>query len=454
MTDQPTLQPTFDIYVRHGGTWSFHNSYAGDQKDQVLAEAEILDQSQDNEGVRVMKTKDGSRSSRQDETLIWMSPWIAARKPKPRPKGNGSAAPGIEAVADGPSGPGAPSAGIEALAAGPSGAFVPSPSAAVAAAAATGARGGGGQPGRANAKQEVHFDRRDVKRLVNKSLLVLVLSILITAGITVGIPMSFSLLATFGLPHVAAPSFSATGVVAILILSFLALSFMFFKRGEFGFSRSAVVPEPQETEAAPRSRPATARRSDLTPSSASAGPAGSSTEFHERETEVIEEAVSGPTKAEARYTMMGFLEGAINAVKDSHPRLDSHGALGMSLIVGGASRSYCRSMRLGKSLELTFLRDLAGAIQADTKRADQFCAKFEGFLRNPDANAMVSAGEDAMTRFTENDPNPFNKLAESMGYWKEAGEKAQQRRQAKAVENNETGPDETEPAAAGTTVGN
>ena len=441
MTDQPTLQPTFDIYVRHGGTWSFHNSYAGDQKDQVLAEAEILDQSQDNEGVRVMKTKDGSRSSRQDETLIWMSPWIAARKPKPRPKGDAAAAPGIEALPAGPSGPPVPSSGIEALAAGPSGPMVPSPGAAVSAVSAARAGAAPGRPGGAgNGKQELHFERPDVKRLVNKSLFILVFSILITGGITIGIPMSFSLLASIGLPYVTPPSFSAGGIVGIFVISFLALSFMFFKRAEFGVSRTAATAKPPTTKAAAPLRPATPPRPNRAPSPASAGPAGRPTEAGDPAGEAVEEPVSGATKAEARYAMMGFLEGAINAVKDSHPRLDSHGALGMSLIVGGASRSYCRSMRLGKSLELTFMRDLARAIQVDTKRADQFCAKFEKFLANPDANAMVTAGEDAMIRFTENDPDAFNKLAESMGHWQQAAQKAKPQRQEATGENGDTAP--------------
>jgi hypothetical protein len=445
MSDQATPQPTFDVYVRHNNVWSLHNSHAGDQKAQAMTEAEALDQLQDNEGVRVMKTKDGSRSNRQDETLIWMSPWIAARKPKPKPKTSAAPSPGIEALADGPSSS-APSPGIEALADGPSSTMAPTPStlgpptpsAAVTAVSAATARAASAKLIQASEKQatELHFEPPNVKRLVNKFIFILILSIVITGAITIGIPMGFSFLASIGLPPLTPPSFSAGGASAIFVLVFMVLSFLMFKRNEFGISRTAAAPERPKTPAGAPPRPASARRPAAPRPSMAASTASADTP--DPRAEIDAPAGDAPTKAEARYTMMGFLEGAINSVKDSHPRLDSHGALGMSLIVGGASRSYCRSMRLGKNLELTFLRDLARAIQVDTKRADQFCAKFEGFLQNPDASAMVAAGEDAMVRFTENDPDAFNKLAESMGHWQQLRGKAKQPRRENPAANGNT----------------
>ena len=61
---------TFDIYVRQGSAWNFHSTFNSSQRSEAVAEAERIDGMPEFEGVRVMKTPDGSRNRRQDELLI------------------------------------------------------------------------------------------------------------------------------------------------------------------------------------------------------------------------------------------------------------------------------------------------------------------------------------------------------------------------------------------------
>ena len=386
---------TFDIYVRQGSTWNFHSTFDSTQRTEAVAEAERIDGMPEFEGVRVMKTPDGSRNRRQYELLIWMSPWLAAGAKKPRPKKQAS-----------PAANGA-AAGIEP-------AFSPSltPSLTPTTARVDAKKVIGKEATAAKATRELlkprqryHVEAPDVKRLVNKIILVCLTGVVVTVATAFMWPKLAPVLYGVGF------SFASTSIVptwvlfAIFFLTCLGLMPIVVKSGEI-----RVVRESPETETTRKKR-------------------SSVEEIMATGTESEEKATPTMKPEEMRRFMVAFLEKAIYAIKDQCPRLDAHDALGICLFIGGANQIFGKSQGLNQDQERAMLCELATAINTDRTKALKFCGSFNKHLLEPDSRTMIDAGQAAMTKFRAEDPEAFGRLPALVDSW-------QRKREAVAAADN------------------
>ncbi|MGB0670745.1 MAG: hypothetical protein ACPGNT_04560 [Rhodospirillales bacterium] len=421
---------SFDIYIRRDGSWSFHATFPIEEKAAALQSAESLDRAPDTDGIRVMQTVDGTQTKRSQEKLIWVSPWLKTGGPKP-PPAKMNAEPEVRTAASSESGRSHPDYGDAPP--------VPGGRAGVSSGKASSAGDShadapGGHPtapdssfkGQTEPAQQgpkvrkrVEFRPDNPGRIVNKLVLAVGISALISIVAIFGIPILQNALSGFGLSigQSDARSLGMPASLSIFLVLLVATLGLLFRSSDFGLR---VTEERVWEEEGKDTGPALAddglmdETAPALPASGSKLPPLPGAAPPEPEHVFISE-----TRAEQRFLMVRFMTGAIDAIKGEFPRLDTHTAFGLCLFIAAAADSFAANRSLSDSQRQALIREIIGALQTNAKRAETFCHDYPSYRSTPAYAALMAGGAEAMNSFlsTDRQDRAFQDLLGLMRSW-------------------------------------
>ncbi|MGB0683307.1 MAG: hypothetical protein ACPGOV_11390 [Magnetovibrionaceae bacterium] len=422
---------SFDVYARQGETWSFQGTYPLSEKATALSDADLLDQTPETNGVRVMQTIDGTQNHRDKEKLVWVSPWLKSGRPKPPPRKKAPPAPvepsSEKAEANRDNLGGSDFDPPPSSASGKAPAGLADPMAAVKQAAAVEVpdqdleedvdedlTAGRDQP---RTRKRVEFKPENPARIVNKLLLGIGIASIITVLVTFGMPHVSHLMASFGfsiMPE-GQRSLSGSTSLAIFMITLLLTCAGLFRANDFGLkvTEELVLPGDQTGP----------HHSHATPSpdavqSATPGAAPNASSVTASDPPPPAPPPDNESRAEQRYIIVRFMTGAIDAIKSDFPRLDHHTAFGLCLYIGGAVDSFAEQRGLPVDHAAVLMREIIGALQTNTERARSFCEGFAHYKTDPDYAELAKAGGVAMKLFLGADPGQaFQNLRPLMLTW-------------------------------------
>ncbi|MGB0670007.1 MAG: adenylate/guanylate cyclase domain-containing protein [Rhodospirillales bacterium] len=409
-------QETFDIYGKKGPRWSFVERFPAVEKDRALARAAELDRGPDYEAIRVMEVRFSARTGKALENLAWMSPSADRRFAPKKPTGprrvasaEGKVLAQVGGGADSAQGPGKREKAPARAGNGPVGTTAPT-------SAPT------------KATQPASAGRR--------------VAVLVPLALVVSLALGYGLIALLAKSGGVDPaslqrfSYLIMGGVALVAVA-LALTFALRGADLRGADLDGREAEPVTGSVAPL--PSTAS-SPLASASGFAGTdlSGPPSESGSLEDDIeslrrelghtlgdeAENGGSEPGEADAekvthdsRITMIRFLEGAIMAIKDQLPRLDSYNTFGINLFLAGSANAFANKLELAAMQRFVLMRGALETLGTKAENIQLFLEKYETYSAEPKNRVMVEAGGRAMARFLEGSDEAFAEFPRVMRTW-------------------------------------
>src|SRR6185312_12522425 len=124
-----------------------------------------------------------------------------------------------------------------------------------------------------------------------------------------------------------------------------------------------------------------------------------------------------PVEAEALQQFMGMVGGAVNVANRVQSPLSVMSRFGLNLYLAGACSTLGQAKKLGRTPQLTILRDGLQAAGTTRERAENFCAELPGYGKNPRYAGMIQAGGQAMSRQMAGQNDAIGDLAGLLTDW-------------------------------------
>lgn len=387
----------FDVYARNRGRWQRLKSFPEEEMETALRLAENADVEPDIDGVRMMEVRDYGGGRSPVELLAWISPHLS-NKMKRRP-----------AMRKRPQAPSAAAVGDEDRDA----------------ARARAARLADRDPNAPStssqpaAQQPVH-DRPARGAIAGRFALTLVLAAGLALAAMVPARLAASSLVSAGvLTSGAAPTATLLAVGVLFLIA--VMGFLPAIAGRGALRTLMTPPEPQ-----PVAR-----------SAASPTPAAPVPTFSDEDDDGAEDgddqaaldapppdaAAQAPAAADAglaedcRVAMMRFLEATLMAVKDDVPRMDQLTNFGLCLFLAGAGGRFGQSRGLTAMQTFVVIREAIEAVGTPAQRVERFAANLADYREDATYRTMITAGEDAMNRYLDDDEGAFLAVSETLRRW-------------------------------------
>lgn len=404
------MTPTrFDIYVRQDNRWRLKGSMAGEDKDFALAQGGTMDSGGEFQGVRIMAVTEYGKDRAPLETLAWISPHLsnvaAVTRQMKRQANTASQNVAAREVAD-------TNATAEMLSKGPS--ILP----------ATGRRETDtSSPFRTKSKPEL---ASQAQRLAGKIAVNTVISIAIAVvafvlisvltknfGSAVGMSSAFQGKAAFG----------AAGV-AFLIAAGVFLGKVY--RAHVA-EMPEITPERQrelrrESKRAldnskPRHLQDGSDKGQQPKQNRSLATVAAASRAEASEVPDDKPKPNGGLTQQMRRAMLEFLAKSLTAIAGEVPTVNRHVSFGLNLFISGAAERYAKHVSLSPMQGFVLVREMVEALGNSPDRVDAYCRQYSDYKSEERFGMMISAGNAVMTRYVEDDPDPFSDFADVIQMW-------------------------------------
>lgn len=404
------MTPTrFDIYVRQDNRWQLKGSMGGEDKDAALAQGASMDSEGEFQGVRIMAITEYGEGRAPLETLAWISPHLSNVAAVTRQMKRQASAASENVAAREVSVTSVPT---EMLSTKPN---IPS---------------GDGRrtkdatsPFRTKSAPE---PASQAQQLAGKIAINTVISIVIAVvafvlisivtknfGPALGVSASAQGSAVFG----------ATGLVFLISCGILL--------GKVYRAHVAELPE-MSTERRRQPRRDAQRNIDnprLTKSR------NESKENREQETasassktsvgpgtppEEIDNGKSKPAGGltqQMRRAMLEFLAKSLTAIAGEVPTVNRHVSFGLNLFISGAAERYAKHVSLSPMQGFVLVREMVEALGNPPDRVDAYCRQYGEYKSEERYSLMIAAGGAVMSRYVEDDADPFSEFADVIQMW-------------------------------------
>ncbi len=115
-----------------------------------------------------------------------------------------------------------------------------------------------------------------------------------------------------------------------------------------------------------------------------------------------------------KQTMMRFLQGALQNIKDHSSRLDKMSKFGLNLYLAGAGGQLAERQNVEGGQRKTLITEAIVAIGTKATMAGKFLNKIHVYEKDGKSKSMVDAGRSAMNHFMDGDENVFKELSKAL----------------------------------------
>lgn len=399
----------FDIYVRQDNRWQLKGSMAGEDKDSALAQGAKMDGGGEFQGVRIMAVTEYGEGRAPLETLAWISPHLSNVAAVTRQmKRQASAASENVAARDASAG-----AGKE-----PRPSLEPS--------SPTNSVGGRRQtdvtsPFRAKSPPDPGAQARQLAgKVVSKTVISIAIAIL--AFIIVSI-----LTKNFGTSLGMSAAYQGKVAFGIAGLVFLISASVLLGR----VYRAHVAELPKTTgdrrddvrrdvgRRADNPRPRAPRDSSVATPDTGNGSVGDTDSLSATPSDAQSEKPkpAGGLTQQMRRAMLEFLAKSLTAIAGEVPTVNRHVSFGLNLFISGAAERYAKHVALSPMQGFVLVREMVEALGNSPDRVDAYCRQYSEYKAEERYGLMIAAGSAVMSRYVEDDPDPFSDFADVIQMW-------------------------------------
>lgn len=404
------MTPTrFDIYVRQDNRWQLKGSMPGEDKDAALAKGASMDSSGEFQGVRLMAVTEYGEGRAPLETLAWISPHLsnvaAVTHQMKRQASAASQNVAARVVTEPNAGYGkrpkapstiAPSGRRETDATSPFKITTPAPASLA-------------------------------QQLAGKVAINTVISIVIAvvAFVVISI-LTKNFGAAMGMSATAQgkAAFGVSGIVFVIAAAFLL--------GKVYRAHVAALPEMTAERRAQLRRNPDRNLKNPRPRQSrdrAAEPQQQSQELQATERVSAAQAdvmstvpeenpkPAGGLTQKMRRAMLEFLAKSLAAIAGEVPTVNRHVSFGLNLFISGAAERYAKHVSLSPMQGFVLVREMVEALGNAPDRVDEYCRQYSDYKSEERYGLMIAAGNAVMSRYVEDDPDPFSDFADVIQMW-------------------------------------
>ena len=397
----------FDIYVRQDNRWQLKGSMPGEDRDSALAKGASMDAGGEFQGVRIMAVTEYGEGRAPLETLAWISPHLSSVASVTRQmKRQANAASENVAARDASAEAGKkPRPSLEP----------PSPSGSAVGRRETDAT----SPFRVNSPPDSSAQAR---QLAGKIASNTVISIAI--AILAFVLISF-LTKNFGTSLGMSVAYQGKVAIGAASLAFLISASVLLGR----VYRAHVAELPKATvdrrgdtrrdagRRADNPRPSATRDDSFAaPSSGAVAEVNTSSGTPNHSPTEKPKPAGGLTQ-QMRRAMLEFLAKSLTAIAGEVPTVNRHVSFGLNLFISGAAERYAKHVSLSPMQGFVLVREMVEALGNSPDRVDAYCRQYAEYKAEERYGLMIAAGGAVMSRYVEDDPDPFSDFADVIQMW-------------------------------------
>lgn len=402
------MTPTrFDIYVRQDNRWQLKGSMPGEDKDSALAKGASMDAGGEFQGVRIMAVTEYGEGRAPLETLAWISPHLSnvAAVTRQMKRQASTASENVAARNTSADPEQEPRPSLEP----------PRPSEAAAGRRQTDTT----SPFRAKSPPDPSAQARQLAgKVVTNTVISIAIAILAfivisilakNFGTSLGMSAAYQgkvALGTAGLAFI----FSAGVLLGRVYRAHVAElpKVTVDRRGDMrrDVGRRADNLRPR----APRDGAVPAPRTDALAEvdASSAIPSDAPTE---------KPKPAGGLTQQMRRAMLEFLAKSLTAIAGEVPTVNRHVSFGLNLFISGAAERYAKHVSLSPMQGFVLVREMVEALGNSPDRVDAYCRQYAEYKAEERYGLMIAAGSAVMSRYVEDDPDPFSDFADVIQMW-------------------------------------
>lgn len=403
------MTPTrFDIYVRQDNRWQLKGSMAGEDKDAALAQGSAMDDVGEFQGVRIMAVVEYGGGRAPLETLAWISPHLsnvaAVTRQMKRQASTASEKVAAREVSQAPTPAEMPSPSPKTLLSdGRRAVDITSPFRTKSAPEST-----------SSAQQLAGKIAIKTAMSIGIAVVAFVLVSILTknAGPAMGMSTSAQGKAVFG----------ATGLVFLIACAVML--------GKVYREHVAELPEMSAERRIQlrrdvqrkldNSRPRKLRDgSERNLETESASPSSKKSTKPKTLPEKDDEkpTPSGGLTQQMRRAMLEFLAKSLTAIAGEVPTVNRHVSFGLNLFISGAAERYAKHVSLSPMQGFVLVREMVETLGNSPDRVDAYCRQYGEYKSEERYGLMIAAGGAVMSRYVEDDPDPFSEFADVIKMW-------------------------------------
>ena len=405
------MTPTrFDIYVRQDNRWQLKGSMGGEDKDAALAQGASLDSDGEFQGVRIMAVTEYGEGRAPLETLAWISPHLSnvAAVTRQMKRQANAASENIAARET-------------------SEAPVPAEMRQTASSVDGRRTTNATSPFRTKPAPE---SASQAQRLAGKIAFntaisigiavvafVLISIVMKNLGPAMGMSASVQGNAAFGMTGLAFLVACWVLLGKVYRAHITALSEVPEKSAEQHSQRRRNTqrihqnPRPRQSREADEENPEKAPAPIPTAASASAG-IGTPPEAGDDKPKP-----AGGLTQQMRRAMLEFLAKSLTAIAGEVPTVNRHVSFGLNLFISGAAERYAKHVALSPMQGFVLVREMVEALGNPPDRVDAYCRQYGDYKSEERYGLMISAGGAVMSRYVEDDTDPFSDFADVIQMW-------------------------------------
>ena len=402
------MTPTrFDIYVRQDNRWQLKGSMPGEDKDSALAKGASMDAGGEFQGVRIMAVTEYGEGRAPLETLAWISPHLSNVAAVTRQmKRQASAASENVAARDASVDVGKePRPSLE------------SPS-------QQGSSVGRRQtdvtsPFRAKSPPDSSVQARQLagKIVTNTviSIAIAILAFILISILTKNLGPSLGI----SVAYQGKVAFASAGL-AFLISASVLLGRVY--RAHVAETSKTTVDRRDDIRRdvgrrADNPRPRAPRDGAVTAPSAGAAAKIDSSSATPSDAPTDKPKPAGGLTQQMRRAMLEFLAKSLTAIAGEVPTVNRHVSFGLNLFISGAAERYAKHVALSPMQGFVLVREMVEALGNSPDRVDAYCRQYAEYKAEERYGLMIAAGSAVMSRYVEDDPDPFSDFADIIQMW-------------------------------------
>jgi adenylate cyclase len=115
--------------------------------------------------------------------------------------------------------------------------------------------------------------------------------------------------------------------------------------------------------------------------------------------------------------MLEFLAKSLTAIAGEVPTVNRHVSFGLNLFISGAAERYAKHVALSPMQGFVLVREMVEALGNSPDRVDAYCRQYADYKAEERYVLMIAAGNAVMSRYVEDDPDPFSDFADVIQMW-------------------------------------